>query len=200
MRPQVVRGEPGAEPQTSREQVLAAAADLFGAKGYEATSMREIGAAAGMTAPALYHYFPSKDEIFCATHEAGMNLIQSAVEQACARCTDPWQRLEAAAVAHCETLLRNDRYRSIISPNFPNVSPAICRRLTAQRDRYERFVKRLVTSLDLPPDIDPVIFRMQFLGAINWTTTWFRPAGRLTPAMIARQVVRQMRDGVGGGT
>ena len=41
-----------------------------------------------------------------------------------------------------------------------------------------------------------MIFRMQYLGSLNWTTSWYKPGGRLTPSAIARQIVRQMRDGV----
>lgn len=186
---------PEPSPSSSREQVLDAAAALFGRKGYDATSVREIGAAVGFSAAALYHHFPSKEEIFCATHEKGMARIAEAVEAACATRSDPWDRLEAAAAAHCEALLTAEGYRTIITPYFPDVAPAIRAKLIRQRDRYETLVKELVAALDLPDDVDPVVFRMQYLGALNWTTTWYRPGGRLTPDRIARQVVRQMRDG-----
>jgi AcrR family transcriptional regulator len=182
---------------SSREQVLDAAARLFSTKGYDATSMREIGAAVGISAAALYHHFPSKEEIFCATHNKGMAMIFDDVERACAARSDPWERLEAAAVAHCEALLGAEGYRTIITPHFPDVSDEIRIRLIQQRDAYERFMKDLVAALNLPAHIDPFIFRMQFLGSINWTTSWYRPGGRLTPSTIARQVVRQMRDGNG---
>lgn len=181
---------------SSREQVLDAAARLFGQKGYDATSVREIGAALGVSAAALYHHFPSKEEIFCATHNKGMEMISQAVRQASADCTDPWQCLEVAAVAHCETLLGAEGYRTIITPHFPGVSDAIRARLIQQRDVYERLVKDLVAALALPPSIDPVIFRMQYLGSLNWTTSWYRAGGRLKPEAIARQVVRQMRHGI----
>ena len=180
---------------SSREQVLDAAAVLFGRKGYDATSVREIGAAVGFSAAALYHHFSSKEEIFCATHEKGMARIAEAVEAACASCSDPWDRLEAAAAAHCEALLMAEGYRTIITPYFPDVAPAIRDKLIRQRDSYESLVKTLVSGLNLPAHIDPVVFRMQYLGALNWTTTWYRPGGRLIPDRIARQVVRQMRDG-----
>lgn len=187
---------PDASP-SSREQLLDAAARLFGRKGYDATSVREIGAALGISAPALYHHFPSKEEIFCATHLKGMEMITGAVLGACAKVDGAWERLEAAAVAHCEALLDAEGYRTIITPHFPDVSDEIRSRLIRQRDEYERFVKQLIADLELPPHIDPTIFRMQYLGSLNWTTSWYKPGGRLTPSAIARQIVRQMRDGIG---
>ena len=49
-----------------REEIILAAADTFAKKGYRATTMAEIAAAAGYTAPSLYTYFRSKEEIFRA--------------------------------------------------------------------------------------------------------------------------------------
>ena len=47
-----------------RERLLAAALELFTARGYAATSVREIVAAAGVSKPALYYYFGSKEGIY----------------------------------------------------------------------------------------------------------------------------------------
>jgi len=46
-----------------RARILAAAMDLFHRNGYHATGMDEIGAAAGITGPAIYRHFESKEQI-----------------------------------------------------------------------------------------------------------------------------------------
>ncbi len=50
----------------SRSRILAAAAALFGERGYASTSMRAIAGAVGMTPPALYWHFTSKRAILQA--------------------------------------------------------------------------------------------------------------------------------------
>jgi AcrR family transcriptional regulator len=47
-------------PVTKRERILMAATRLVGEKGYQATSMNDIGAQASVTGPSLYSYFASK--------------------------------------------------------------------------------------------------------------------------------------------
>lgn len=47
-----------------KERLLTAAMELFTTKGYAATSVREIVAAAGVTKPVLYYYFGSKEGIY----------------------------------------------------------------------------------------------------------------------------------------
>jgi AcrR family transcriptional regulator len=50
--------------ESARQKLLAGAAELFTRKGYAATTVREIVAAAGVTKPVLYYYFRSKEGIY----------------------------------------------------------------------------------------------------------------------------------------
>ncbi|HEV3391695.1 MAG TPA: TetR/AcrR family transcriptional regulator [Solirubrobacteraceae bacterium] len=47
-----------------RRQLLDAGAALFAEHAYEEISMRDIAQAAGVSKPLLYHYFPSKIDLF----------------------------------------------------------------------------------------------------------------------------------------
>lgn len=49
-----------------RDAIVAAAADLFARHGYPAVGMDEIGAAAGVTGPAIYRHFESKAQVLAA--------------------------------------------------------------------------------------------------------------------------------------
>ncbi|MGH3950933.1 MAG: helix-turn-helix domain-containing protein, partial [Pseudonocardiaceae bacterium] len=44
-----------------REQILAAAAELFAQHGFHGVGIDDIGAAVGISGPALYRHFRSKD-------------------------------------------------------------------------------------------------------------------------------------------
>src|SRR4029453_7677013 len=46
-----------------RDQILATAADLFAARGFHGVSVADIGAACGISGPALYKHFASKDAV-----------------------------------------------------------------------------------------------------------------------------------------
>jgi AcrR family transcriptional regulator len=46
-----------------REEILRVAAELFAAKGFEETTIREIGDAAGILSGSLYHHFQTKEEM-----------------------------------------------------------------------------------------------------------------------------------------
>ncbi len=55
---------PASDASTSRrEQILATAASLFAARGFHGVSVADLGAACGVSGPALYKHFASKDAV-----------------------------------------------------------------------------------------------------------------------------------------
>jgi AcrR family transcriptional regulator len=50
----------------TRGRILETATDLFAEKGYAGTYVREIVEKAGVSKPALYYYFKSKEGLFYA--------------------------------------------------------------------------------------------------------------------------------------
>jgi AcrR family transcriptional regulator len=59
---------PGRRPgsQDTRGQIVSAARAQFGARGYDATSMRAIAAEAGVDPALVHHYFGGKEQLFAA--------------------------------------------------------------------------------------------------------------------------------------
>lgn len=55
-----------------REQILMAAAQVFARKGLAATKIAEVAALAGASHGLVYHYFPSKEELFAALVERAL--------------------------------------------------------------------------------------------------------------------------------
>lgn len=60
----IVASPPQIDELKVRDRLLSAATRLFAERGYAATSVSEIVAAAGVTKPILYYYFKSKEGIY----------------------------------------------------------------------------------------------------------------------------------------
>src|SRR5216683_2251322 len=63
-----------------RRQLLDAGAELFAQHAFEEISMRQIAQAAGVSKPLLYHYFPSKIELFKAAVAEKAEDLQRVIE------------------------------------------------------------------------------------------------------------------------
>ena len=189
------RGGSGEEVNASdrRALIMQEAAHLFGTRGFDATTIRDIAAAAGILGGSIYYHFGSKEDIFLAVHSAGMEFITTAVLAAIADHEDPWDQLEAAAIAHANALLASGDLPVIVSPYYSESLAALRKELVAQRDNYDKIIAGIIERLDLPQGVDRQIFRLHFLGALNWLPTWYRPNTGMTATEIGRQLVVMLK-------
>ena len=59
-------GPPPPRRRSRRDEILQIAVGLFASRGYHGVSMDDIGSAAGVTGPALYHHFAGKEAMLAA--------------------------------------------------------------------------------------------------------------------------------------
>jgi len=64
-----------------RKKIVEAAYSLFLDKGYHATTMSSIAESLGVTKPAIYQYFPGKEELYAAVAEHGREELASILER-----------------------------------------------------------------------------------------------------------------------
>ncbi|QFU91073.1 TetR/AcrR family transcriptional regulator [Amycolatopsis sp. YIM 10] len=105
--------------------IRGSALELFTSKGYEATTMTDIGAAAGMRGPSLYKHVASKQDILAKIMTATMEQLLAAHHTAVAGTTGPAERLRRATEAHVryharhrlEAFVGNREIRSLREPH-----------------------------------------------------------------------------------
>ncbi len=178
-----------------RKPLLGAAARRFQREGYAASSMRDIAADVGMQVGSIYYHFPSKAELLIAVHEEGLHRIKEGVTRALEGVDGPWQRLEAACVAHLDVLLEGGDFFQAVMREMPREFDPLRERLVKWRDDYEAIFAGLLDDISLPDKVNRHDLRLMLIGAMNWSHSWYRP-GAETPRSIARNFVRFLRMGM----
>jgi len=130
-----------------RKKIIAAAYRLFQSRGYRGTTMESIAEALGVTKPALYQYFPGKEELYAAVAEEGRQELKGILEQSY-RNRDLRGGSEALFDALCvyapnfqgmyaEMMLiaaHNERIRGILADDLREDIRVIERFIAAQQD------------------------------------------------------------------
>ena len=88
-----------------RQQIIDAATGLFDVQGFHATSIDEIGAAAGITGPGLYRHFAGKDEILLAVFDRIWELLRGAIKRT--EGLDPGDALDELIDTHITLALHD---------------------------------------------------------------------------------------------
>jgi len=86
---------PREETATTPERILDAALLSFGTRGYEATSLGELGAGLGIRKQTILYWFPSKDALLDAVIDRSAGELAAALELTLARAGQGWERVEA---------------------------------------------------------------------------------------------------------
>lgn len=137
----------------TREEIQAAALGLFRKKGFEATTMREISAAAEVAVGAAYYYFPSKEAIVLAYYERTHRESTAQAETVLASTDDVRARVGAAFHAKLDVLARDRKllsalFRSIADPST-EVSIFGERTRTIRDESIALFDRAIATSADV---------------------------------------------------
>lgn len=178
---------PAEDDSARRDRILSAAGLLFAQRGYASVSVREIADAAGILGGSLYYYFPSKRELFIEVHRVALTRAVAGIESATAPHKDPWERFEAAIVAHMRIYLDPTSLTQTLMADTSAMMSDMRPDLIKDRDKFELIYRRLVDELPLPPRINRTIYRLFVLSLLNSVTNWYRP-GRMTPEDIAQQI------------
>jgi AcrR family transcriptional regulator len=173
-----------------------ATAHAFAERGFAAASVRDIVQRVGMLPGSLYYHFPTKEALLVAVYREGVQRISAAVDAAVAPVAAPWQRLEAACIAHLTALLDQTDYSQVVIRVRPCDAPAVADELVALRDRYETRFARLIAALPLARPVRRSDLRLLLMGALNWSQTWYRDDGASDPGQIARRFVALLRGGL----
>ena len=143
---EVPGGRPGASPRNARtrEAILTAALSLYAAEGYGAVTMRAIANRLGFSAPAIYNYFLSKEEIFATLQGIGLELMARAVLAPASN--DPLPDFLAIFRKYYEFSKAQPEYFSLlyVDPSAPQVttdSPGLLHMMEETFRRFSRCVE-----------------------------------------------------------
>ena len=96
-----------------RERILAEACELYLSQGMGGFSMRKLARAIGVTAPALYKHYDSREAVLLDVIAEGYRLLARGLYAALGGAT-PVERFAKAGAAHLDFALRHRRYYELI--------------------------------------------------------------------------------------
>jgi AcrR family transcriptional regulator len=184
----------------TRERILRAAVQIFSEQGIEKAKLADVAEMLGMTAPALYYYFPSKEElVFACCADTLDEMIAGIREAAAGAGRDPVERLRAIITAQMMFELKV----AAVTPLLNGVlfGPQYLVNLLQEPQR-ERIVTQHRTLLNLYRSAitdgvaaglfevaEPTIAAFNILAMVQYSSIWFRKSGRRSAQSIAQDQI-----------
>lgn len=174
--------------EARRTAIVDQAAELFAARGFNGAAVADLAAACATSKSLVYHYFPSKEDILHAVMSSHIDQLVADTEAVSRRGGDAATQLGALIHAFMAHYVGAAAKQKVLLNELDNLPPAQRSAIVAKQRTLIDTVQRLLIALHPDLAADPAAARvrtMLLFGMINWTHTWYDPAGTIKPAAIA---------------
>ncbi len=187
---------PGWDDQ--REQILAAAAQLFATHGYPGTSMNEVAAACGVSKATLYHYVRDKHDLLAQITRGHMARLEALVDDVAALHLPPAGRLPELVTRFMRAYASAEYRHRVLTEDVKFLEePERGQVLAAERRVTAAFADAIAAQR---PDLKAAHLAkplaMLLFGMINWTFTWLKAGGTLSHEALAPVVIALLEGGL----
>lgn len=182
----------------TRSLIVSEATTLFATRGYERTSLNAIAKSIGISAPALYYHFDSKDEILFATLETTLLELNRMSSEAVAT-TDgsPRASLHAFVRAHVFHDVGNVEIMPMLNAGLYNIDNLIegfsatrRKQLTLMQREFLDRLRDILRAGEKSGDFDiedVTATAFAIIGIVDFAVYWFRSKGKLTVEQLGDQ-------------
>ncbi len=182
-----------------RAEVLDAAARVFHAKGYSATTIQDIADEVGILKGSVYYYISSKQDLLFELVQQYHDDTRSYFEAIVASDASPVDKLRELITTETTHTARNLERSTLFYTEWRSLPQDRQAVIIAERARHERAVQEWIAQAQevggIRREIDPKIASFAIFGMVNSVYRWFTPGGRKS----AEEIGRDFSDLVLGG-
>src|SRR5271165_77587 len=176
-----------------RSRLIAAAERLIAERGYLAVRLEDIGAAAGVSGPAIYRHFPNKESLLVELLVGISARLLAGARDVTARNADPAAALDGLIDFHLDFALGEPDLIRIQDRDLAHLPDAAERQVRkAQRQYVEIWVDVLRRRANGPAEADARLMAHAAFGLLNSTPHSVGPNGKAAGAAHSRAILREM--------
>jgi TetR/AcrR family transcriptional regulator, cholesterol catabolism regulator len=186
----------------TRVRILDAAAHVLSVKGYAGTRLSDVAEYAEIQAPAIYYYFPSREDLIEEVMFSGIADMRKHLLEVLAALppeSAPLDRIMAAVDAHLRHELELSDYTTASIRNSGQVPERLRTRQLKEEVGYNAIWSQLFDDAaaegQLRSDLDPRMVQALVVGSLNWTVEWWNPR-RSSLELIVKNAQSLVRRGL----
>ncbi|GAB86214.1 TetR/AcrR family transcriptional regulator [Gordonia rubripertincta] len=177
------------QPVAARERLLLAAAEAFAAKGFNATTTRDIANGAQMSSAAVYVHFRSKEELLFELSEAGHRIILGMIDEVDDPAVAPAERLATVVGAFTEHHAREHVRARVVNYELGSLAPDHLETVMELRREITRRVRAIVDAGIENGDFDVADSQATTNAMLSMgidVARWYRAENSLPPEAMGK--------------
>ncbi len=186
-----------------RENLLAVAAHVFAARGYDRTTMRDLARASKMSLAGMYYYVRGKEDLLFQIQRGCFERVQEGAERAIAEVPGgagggPEEKLQAFIRHHVTFFANHMDEMKVLSHEAESLTGAPLEEVRRLKRAYVDLCQGLLAALEDQNGGERVgrhIASYALFGMMNWIYTWYDPKGSLGAPELAESICRLFLNG-----
>ena len=178
------------ERETRKNLIIDAAMDLFSQKDFHKIGMRDIAKRAGISAAAIYRYFPSRDDVFVEALVRHMKVVEELFEK---NVAEGRTTLEELAMGSVDYLLENESVFQMMGHFMitGQIQPKAMERYNAMQRNFLDILEKVNNLTDI--GMNSRLVTHAIYAAITGVVMSFRNYPGRSPEEIKRHIHRLVR-------
>ena len=181
------------------QEICLTAAQIFFAKGYNATSLNDIANELNITKAGLYYYFESKQDLLYRIIKLGLDSVKDEVLDRAHKIVDAEERMRFIILNHSRLSAGGNHAVIIISHEVNELNFHQREEILTRRREYFDFVRNTLVELQKQGklmEIDLTTATFTILGMIIWLSRWFSPNGKMSVEKVCEDVCEMAMRGI----
>jgi AcrR family transcriptional regulator len=176
-----------------RSQLIAAAERLVAERGYLAVRLEDIGAAVGVSGPAIYRHFPNKEALLVELLVGISTRLLAGATDVVAKADDPASALDGLIDFHLDFALGESDLIRIQDRDLSHLPLSAKRQVRRAQRQYVEIWVDVLRQLDAGlSEADARLMAHATFGLLNSTPHSVRPAPGKSAEAGSRAVLRAM--------
>ena len=190
--------------EARQREIAGTALRLFRARGYHATSVRQIAEAAGLSVGSLFNYFRSKEQVLQLIYEHAQVLIEEALDQVMRELgPDPEAALRHALDRYVGLLDQHQDHVALLYQEFKSLDGRAKRQIIDRERRimatFERILEAGIRQKTFRPQ--PLAVMVNTIAALghSWVTRRWALRGAVTLEEFKETQITMILEGIRAG-
>ena len=185
----------------TKDEIIAAASKLFVEKGFEKTTMEDIGNALGVRKGSLYYHINSKAEIFYEILILSLTESAKKLRKVRRYKMELEEKFKKIITAHFENILNFSlEYQIVLNERRHMLDRKQEKKVRAKMKVYENhlfeILKEGIDAKVFRDDLNPRVIVAGIMGVGNAIYKWFSPDGPLSFSDITRDYIEFFIEGL----
>jgi AcrR family transcriptional regulator len=166
------------DSEAKLQHIVRHSAQIFAARGFEGTSIRDISRATGVSLSGLYYYFESKQKLLYLIQNTSFTFILERLRSRLNQVDEPEGRLRTLVQNHIEYFLSHPNEMKVLSHEEEALEPPYREEVATIKRCYYALAREIFDGLDADaqaPELNPRVAVLSLFGMMNWVYKWHNP-------------------------